>query len=93
VTCAANLLLFAGCTVSDRVSVIYPIMYDVILGVAFLYYWSTLLALVSRAALAGLKATLLGVVFLSLFVSNILVGWIGGLYEHVTPAMSWARHG
>jgi proton-dependent oligopeptide transporter, POT family len=90
--CAANLLLFVACTISDRVNVIYPIMYDFILGVAFLYYWPTLLALVSRAAPAGLKATLMGVVFLSLFVSNILVGWIGGFYEHMTPAMFWALH-
>jgi POT family proton-dependent oligopeptide transporter len=90
--CAANLLLFVGCTLSDRVSVIYPIAYDFILGIAFLYYWPTLLALVSRAAPAGLKATLMGVVFLSLFVSNILVGWIGGFYERMTPAMFWAMH-
>src|SRR6185437_4363478 len=39
--CAANLMLFVGCTISDRVNVIYPIMYDFILGVAFLYYWPT----------------------------------------------------
>jgi POT family proton-dependent oligopeptide transporter len=89
IACAANLLLFIGCSISDRVNVIYPIMYDFLLGVAFLYYWPTLLALVSRAAPAGLKATLMGVVFLSLFVSNILVGWIGGFYEHLGPAMFW----
>jgi proton-dependent oligopeptide transporter, POT family len=88
--CGANLLLFVGCSISDRVNAIYPIIYDIILGVAFLYYWPTLLALVSRAAPAGLKATLMGVAFLSLFVSNILVGWIGGFYEHLTPAMFWA---
>ena len=88
--CAANLLLFVGCTVSDRVNVIYPIIYDIVLGVAFLYYWPTLLALVSRAAPAGLKATLMGTAFLSLFISNILIGWIGGFYEHMTPAMFWA---
>ena len=58
-------------------------------GVAFLYYWPTLLALVSRAAPPGLKATLMGVVFLTLFISNILIGWIGGFYEHVGPARFW----
>jgi POT family proton-dependent oligopeptide transporter len=89
---AANLLLFVGCTLSDRVSAIYPILYDIILGVAFLYYWPTLLALVSRAAPEGLKATLMGVAFLTLFVSNIIIGWIGGFYEHMTPAMFWAMH-
>jgi POT family proton-dependent oligopeptide transporter len=87
---AANLLLFIGSsTSSGRVSVIYPIMYDFLLGVAFLYYWPTLLALVSRAAPPGLKATLMGVVFLTLFISNIFVGWIGGMYEHVGPSTFW----
>jgi len=88
--CAANLLLFFASTIGDRVSVIYPILYEVILGVAFLYYWPTLLALVSRAAPPGLKATLMGVVFLTLFVSNILLGWLGGMYEHLGPATFWA---
>jgi POT family proton-dependent oligopeptide transporter len=88
--CGANLLLSVACSISDRVNVIYPIIYDIILGVAFLYYWPTLLALVSRAAPAGLKATLMGCVFLTLFISNILIGWIGGFYEHMTPAMFWA---
>ena len=88
---AANVLLFIGSsTSSGRVPVIYPIMYDVLLGVAFLYYWPTLLALVSRAAPPGLKATLMGVVFLTLFISNILIGWIGGFYEHVGPTTFWA---
>jgi hypothetical protein len=36
---------------------------SVILSVAFLYYWPTLLTLVSRAAPPGLKATVMGVVF------------------------------
>jgi POT family proton-dependent oligopeptide transporter len=88
--CAANVVLFIGCTISDRVSVLYPIAYDFLLGVAFLYYWPTLLALVSRAAPPGLKATLMGVVFLTLFIANIFVGWIGGIYEHVGPAKFWA---
>jgi len=90
IACAANLVLFVGCAMSDRVSVIYPIIYDVLLGVAFLYYWPILLALVSCVAPAGLKATLMGVAFLTLFLANILIGWIGGFYEHMTPAMFWA---
>ena len=92
IACAANVILFVGCTLSDRVSVLYPIAYDVLLGVAFLYYWPTLLALVSSAAPSGIKATMMGVVFLTLFLSNILIGRIGALYEHMTPAMFWAMH-
>ncbi len=89
---AANLILVAACLVSDRVSAIAPVVYDIILGVAFLYYWPTLLALVSRAAPPQIKATLMGAIFLTLFVSGLTVGWIGGFYEQMTPAAFWAVH-
>jgi proton-dependent oligopeptide transporter, POT family len=38
------------------------------------------------------NATLMGLVFMSLFVSNTLIGWIGGFYEKMTPAEFWAMH-
>jgi POT family proton-dependent oligopeptide transporter len=88
----ANLLLVAGCTLATRISVLVPIMYDVLLGIAFLYYWPTLLALVSRAAPHGLKATLMGCAFLSLFLSDITLGWLGSFYERMTPTMFWSLH-
>jgi POT family proton-dependent oligopeptide transporter len=88
----ANLILVAACLISDRVSAIAPLVYDILLGIAFLYYWPTLLALVSRAAPVQIKATLMGAIFLTLFVSNITVGWIGGFYERMTPAAFWAMH-
>jgi POT family proton-dependent oligopeptide transporter len=62
------------------------------LGISFLYYWPTLLALVSRAAPAKVNATLMGLAFMSLFISNDLIGWIGGFYEKMTPAQFWAMH-
>jgi POT family proton-dependent oligopeptide transporter len=88
----ANLLLVLACLPGGRVPLVYPVVYDFILGVAFLYYWPPLLALVSRAAPKKLKATLMGAVFLSLFVGNTLVGWIGGFYEKMTPAAFWGLH-
>jgi proton-dependent oligopeptide transporter, POT family len=51
-----------------------------------------LLALASRAAPAAVNATMMGIVFMSLFVSNILIGWIGGYYERMSPAAFWAIH-
>jgi proton-dependent oligopeptide transporter, POT family len=92
IAAVANLLVAAGCLMVGRVSVLVPIAYDVLLGIAFLYYWPTLLALVSRAAPAGLKATLMGCAFLSLFLSDITLGWLGSFYEHMTPAMFWSLH-
>ena len=59
---------------------------------AFLYYWPTLLALVSRAAPARVNATMMGIAFLSLFVANNIIGWIGGFYERMSPASFWLLH-
>ncbi len=88
----ANVLLMLACLPGGRVPLVFPVIYDFILGIAFLYYWPPLLALVSRAAPVKLKATLMGAVFLSLFVGNALVGWVGGFYEKMTPAAFWALH-
>jgi POT family proton-dependent oligopeptide transporter len=88
----ANLLLVVGCLNSQRVSILYPTVYDILLGVAFLYYWPTTLALVSRAAPPSVRATLMGAIFLSLFVGDFIVGWLGEFYESMTPAAFWAMH-
>ena len=88
----ANLLLVTGSLAFARVPVLFPILYDVLLGVGFLYYWPPLLALVSRAAPPAIKSTMMGVAFLTLFLSNITMGSLGGIYEHLTPAAFWGIH-
>jgi len=89
---AANLMLVTGSFAFARVPVVFPILYDVLLGVGFLYYWPPLLALVSRAAPPAIKSTMMGVAFLTLFLSNITMGSLGGLYEHMAPAVFWGIH-
>ena len=91
-TAGANLVLVAACLAGTRISPLAPLLYDIILGIGFLYYWPTLLALVSRAAPARVKATLMGAVFLTLFASNTIIGRLGGLYEYMSPAAFWAMH-
>jgi POT family proton-dependent oligopeptide transporter len=92
IAAAANLVLVAGSLWITPVPVFVPLIYDILLGVAFLYYWPTLLALVSRTAPHGLKSTLMGCAFLSLFVSNVTLGRIGSFYERMTPVQFWALH-
>lgn len=92
IACFANLLLVAACAMTDHVPLLVPVIYDILLGVAFLYYWPTLLALVSRAAPPRLRATLMGSVFLTLFVADFLVGWLGTFYEGMGPLAFWAMH-
>jgi POT family proton-dependent oligopeptide transporter len=94
-TCAgANLILVLAIVTSggERVSPLWPFLYCAIQGVGFIYYWPTLLALVSRAAPAQVNATAMGFTFMTLFVSNNLIGWIGGFYEKMTPLQFWGLH-
>ncbi|HWA91849.1 MAG TPA: peptide MFS transporter [Rhizomicrobium sp.] len=86
---AANLVLAFAAASFARVPGILPVLYEVLLGLGFLYYWPTLLALVSRAAPPQVKATMMGAAFLSLFLSNITLGRIGTLYETMSPAAFW----
>src|SRR5213596_739919 len=94
IAAASNLILVAAIIASGGAPVhpIWPFLYSTGLGISFLYYWPTLLALVSRAAPAKVNATLMGLAFMSLFISNNLIGWIGGFYEKMTPAQFWAMH-
>jgi POT family proton-dependent oligopeptide transporter len=94
ITAASNLVLVAASFGSGDAPIhpIWPLLYTAGLGISFLYYWPTLLALVSRAAPARVNATLMGFSFMSLFIANLLIGWIGGLYERMHPADFWALH-
>jgi POT family proton-dependent oligopeptide transporter len=94
IAAASNLVLVIAILSSGKAPIhpAWPFLYSGLLGVAFLYYWPTLLALVSRTAPAKVNATLMGLCFMSLFVSNNLIGWIGGFYEKMGPAGFWALH-
>jgi POT family proton-dependent oligopeptide transporter len=89
-----NLILVAAIAGSGGglINPIWPFLYCAGQGIAFLYYWPTLLALVSRAAPAKVNATLMGCTFLTLFVANNLIGWIGSFYERMTPSEFWTLH-
>ena len=58
-------------------------------SLGFIYNWPTTLALCSRAAPASIGGLIMGVAFLTAFVSNYLSGWIGAYYEQMTPAAFW----
>jgi POT family proton-dependent oligopeptide transporter len=94
IAAASNLVLvgaiaFAG---GNPVHPVWPFLYCVGLGVAFIHYWPALLALVSRCAPAGLGGTLMGLVFVSLFFTSILMGWLGAQYERLDPRLFWGAH-
>jgi POT family proton-dependent oligopeptide transporter len=94
IVCVGNLILAAATLAAGDtpVSPIWPLLYFACMGIGFLFYWPTLLALVSRTAPAQVNATMMGVAFMSLFVANNLIGWIGGFYERMGPVAFWTMH-
>jgi POT family proton-dependent oligopeptide transporter len=90
---SAYLVLLAGIAFSPgRVPWLWPALFCAVQGIGFMYFWPTLLALVSRAAPRKINATMMGVCFLTLFVANNLIGRIGTYYEKMTPTAFWALH-
>jgi POT family proton-dependent oligopeptide transporter len=91
---ASNLLLVFAIVeaAGEPIHPLWPVLYCVGQGTAFIYYWPTLLALVSRTAPAQVNATFMGVTFMTLFVGNNVIGWIGGFYERLGPLAFWTLH-
>ncbi|MEO7505402.1 MAG: MFS transporter, partial [Sphingomicrobium sp.] len=74
---------------AGRTSVALPFLAFALSGIAFLYYWPTLLALVSRASPVAIVSTMMGTAFLTLFIGNSIMGQVGGLYEGLGPTRFW----
>jgi len=94
ITAASNLVLVCAIFLSGGrpINPLWPALYCIGLGIAFVYYWPVLLALVSRAAPTRVNATMMGIVFMSLFIGYTLMGWLGSLYERMTPSEFWIMH-
>ena len=73
-----------------RAAVYWPLACFAGMGIAFLFYWPVLLALISQAAPPKVNATLMGSAFLSLFIGNVAMGWVGSFYAGMDPAAFWA---
>jgi POT family proton-dependent oligopeptide transporter len=86
-------LLFAygnwGQSAPDSVDAGWAIAGWLIMGLAWMYYWPTTLAIVSRAAPAGMGSFLMGVAFLSPFIGHVLAGWIGSYFDQMHPSTFW----
>ena len=63
------------------------------MGLAWMYYWPTALALVSGTAPAKINSTMVGAAFLCPFVAHTLAGYVGSYYDQMSPAAFWAMDG
>ena len=92
VGCAALMFAFGnlGVTQANGVGAGWALAGYLTMGLAWMYYWPTTLALVSKSAPAGFTSTLMGVAFLSPFVGHTLMGWVGSNFDKMTPSVFWA---
>jgi len=50
------------------------------------------LALYARSAPKAIASTIIGLFYLQVFLSNMMVGWLGGFLERMTAANFWMLH-
>lgn len=73
----------------DQVAVGWALAGYLGMGLAWLYYWPTLLALVSQAAPVQVRSRMMGAAFLSPFVAHTLAGMIGASFDAMRPDSFW----
>jgi POT family proton-dependent oligopeptide transporter len=91
-TGVSALFLVAGSLLAGtdgKVAVIWPILCFFGMGLAFIWYWPVLLALISLAAPKKVNSTLMGGSFMALFVGSVIMGWVGSFYDEMSPAAFW----
>ncbi|MBW8295143.1 peptide MFS transporter [Sphingopyxis sp.] len=91
----ANLMMILPAGWADRgevVGAIWPVLLYAFNALGFTFYWPTLLALFSRAAPTQVNSTMMGAVFLSVFLGNLLVGSFATLWESISHVGFFALH-
>jgi POT family proton-dependent oligopeptide transporter len=92
ITGVSALFLVAGSLMpaaDGKVGVVWPILCFFGMGLAFIWYWPVLLALISLAAPKKVNSTLMGASFMALFVGSVIMGWVGSFYDQMSPAAFW----
>ena len=75
-----------------RTSLIYPVLAFALSGIAFMWSWPTLLAMVSMRAPARINALMMATVYLTSFVSGVGSGFLAGYYETMPGWQFWMLH-
>jgi POT family proton-dependent oligopeptide transporter len=78
-----------GTSEPDSVHIGWALGGYLLMGLAWMYYWPTMLSIVSRCAPPAITSTLMGVAFLSPFIGHTLMGWVGSFFDKMSPSTFW----
>jgi POT family proton-dependent oligopeptide transporter len=94
ITGASTLVLAAGAWSAGggKIALAYPVLGWVLGGIAFMWSWPTLLAMVSRRAPAKINALMMATVYLTGFVSGVGSGYLARYYATMPGWQFWTMH-
>ena len=76
-----------------KVPLAWLLAFHLINSVGFANLYPVGLALFSRSAPPAVNAAMMGIFYLLFVATNLMVGWIGGLYESMSHVQFWLLHG
>ena len=75
-----------------RVGLGWAVVFEVFTNLGWVNVAPVCLSLYARSAPKPIAATIVGVFYLQLFMSNMLVGWLGGFLDRMSGANFWMLH-
>jgi len=94
-TVAGGLCLFMAALTQPpggKISLFWPMMFEVMNSIGFAHVLPISLALFSKIAPKQITATVIGLYYLSFFIANAVVGYVGGLYSSLPTTTFWLIH-
>src|SRR4051794_16854341 len=75
-----------------KISLFWPVLFHLLNSIAFAHILPIALALFSKIAPRQINATVIGLYYLSFFLANAVVGYVGGLYSSLPTTTFWLLH-
>jgi proton-dependent oligopeptide transporter, POT family len=94
-TVAGGLCLFMAALTQPpggKISLFWPMLFELCNSIGFAHVLPISLALFSKISPKQITATVIGLYYLSFFIANAVVGYIGGLYSSLPTTTFWLIH-
>jgi POT family proton-dependent oligopeptide transporter len=94
-TVAGGLCLFMAALTQPaggKISMLWPMLFELMNSIGFAHVLPISLALFSKISPKQITATVIGLYYLSFFIANAVVGWVGGFYSSLPTTTFWLIH-
>jgi POT family proton-dependent oligopeptide transporter len=94
-TVAGGLCLFMAALTQPaggKISMFWPLMFELFNSIGFAHVLPISLALFSKISPKQITSTVIGLYYLSFFIANAVVGYVGGLYSSLPTTTFWLIH-